>query len=118
MAQLHELARLELDLVVRDQDADAALRSLTALQAELGVILEQAQQARDELRAGLAELEEQLAGVWGTGAAADLLRQLASTRRELAELDGALGPPQLLAEEIERRCSRRAPDTEANEAKD
>ena len=112
MAQLHELARLELDLVVRDQDAEAALRSLTALRAELDVIARQARGVRSQLRTLLAEQEEQLAEAWGTGAAAELLGQLATTRRELAELDGALGPSQQLMEELARRCTRRVVGSE------
>lgn len=107
LSLLHELTRLEPDLVVRDLSADAALGTLTALAGELVGILQRAAERRREIRSVLAGLEHALDATWGTGSAADQLRQLALLRRELAELDAALGPCQLLNEELDRRCSRR-----------
>ncbi len=106
LAQLHELARLELDLVVRDLDGEAALRALAALRQELEVILQRARELRRESRQRLAELEEQLEDQWGGQNAVERLMALAEARRDLAELDAALAPSQVLSGELKRRTAR------------
>lgn len=106
LAQLHELARLEPDLVVRDLDGDAALRALVALRQELELILDRALEQREASRKRIAGLEEQLVGRWGGQGAVEVLMALAESRRELAELDAALAPSQVLAEELVRRTAR------------
>ncbi len=100
---LHELARLELDLLVRDLDGEAAVRLLLALQQELEAILERAQTARETFQHQIAALEERLRECWGTGDAATPLGDLARARKGLAELDATLGPAQTLAGELARR---------------
>lgn len=109
---LGEIGRLELDLLVRDQPAALALQTLAALHAELRTLLERATRARRRIRGRLAELERELDRVWPSFRAAEVLRILAGTRRELVELDAALRPSQVLFEEVSRRCSRRDPGAE------
>lgn len=106
LAQLHELARLEPDLVVRDLGGDAALRALVALRQELEIIQDRARQQRRASRKRIAALEEQLAGRWGGPSAVEVLTALAESRRDLAELDAALAPAQVLAGELVRRTAR------------
>jgi hypothetical protein len=106
MAQLHELARLELDLVVRDLDGESALETLAALREELHVILARAADLRVASRERIAGLERQLESRWGRRAAVEVLIALAESRRDLAELDAALGPSQVLQEELARRTAR------------
>jgi hypothetical protein len=108
LMQLHELARLELDLLVRDLDGPAALRVLAALQEELRIILARATAFRAEARRHIGTLEAELEDRAGGQAAVDVLQALAEARRGLAEVDAALGPSQLLQAELLRRCSRRA----------
>jgi hypothetical protein len=109
LAQLHELARLELDLVVRDLDVEAALQALIALREELAVIGAKATTLRAASRERIAGLEEQLETAWGGQAAVEILMALAESRRDLAELDGILGPSQVLTEELVRRTARSKP---------
>ncbi len=109
LAQLHELARLELDLVVRDLDGEAAWKALVALRHELQVILDRARGLRGDNRERIAGLEEQLDQHWGEQAAVEVLMALAESRRELAELDAILGPSQVLAGELARRTARSEP---------
>ncbi len=109
LAQLHELARLELDLVVRDLQGEAALEALTALQEELQVIGTRAWDLRAASRKQIDGLEEQLKEHWGGQAAVQVLTALAESRRDLAELDAILGPSQVLQEELVRRTARTKP---------
>lgn len=109
LAQLHELARLELDLVVRDLDGEAALEALTALREELRVIGARVIDLRAASRKRINGLEEQLETHWGGQAAVEVLMALAECRRDLAELDAALGPSQVLQEELVRRTARSKP---------
>jgi len=109
LAQLHELARLEPDLVVRDLDGEAALEALIALREELRVIGSGARDLRATSRQRIAGLEEQLEDQWGGGGAVEVLMALAECRRDLAELDAALGPSQVLQEELVRRTARSNP---------
>jgi len=109
LAQLHELARLELDLVVRDLGGKAAIDALTALREELQVIGARAKALRATSRKHIAGLEEQLNASWGGQAAVEVLMALAESRRNLAEVDAALGPAQVLAEELVRRTARSKP---------
>jgi hypothetical protein len=108
LTQLHELARLELDLLVRDLSGPAALRALAALQEELRIILARVTAFRAEARRRIGSLEAALEARAGGQAAVDVLQALAEARRGLAEVDAALGPSQLLQAELLRRCSRRA----------
>ncbi len=111
MGLLAELGRLDPDLLVRDQEVSEAVATLQALREELRVILERADGRRRGLRARLAALERELAGVWPGAAAAESLRRLVEVRRELVELDASLQPAQVLFEEVDRRCSRRTAPT-------
>ncbi len=110
---LAELGRLDLDLLVRDQDADEAIQTLQVLREELEVILERADHGRRGLRTQLAAQERELAGQWPGAAAAESLRRLSQSRRALVELDAALQPAQVLFDELRRRCSRRPDEPEA-----
>ncbi len=109
LAQLHELARLDLDLVVRDLDGEALFETLTALLEELQVIGAQAKDLRAANRKHLVGLEEQLEERWGGQTAVEVLKALAESRRDLAELDAILGPSQVLQEELVRRTARSRP---------
>lgn len=113
---LAELGRLDLDLLVRDQDSDEAIQTLQVLREELEVILERADHGRRGLRTRLAAQERELAGQWPGAAAAESLRRLSQTRRALVELDAALQPAQLLSDELRRRCSRRPDEPQAPQA--
>jgi hypothetical protein len=109
LAQLHELARLELDLVVRDLEGEAVFDALTALRGEVLVISARARDLRAQSRRHIAKLEAQLAEHWGGRGAVDFLTALAESRRNLAELDAILGPSQSLQEELVRRTARSQP---------
>jgi hypothetical protein len=107
LAELREIGRLDLDLVVRDETTDAALATLVALREELSVLLEEARRRRRDALAHLSALEKSLAASWPGSAATELLIRVAEARRELAEFDVALAPGHGLWEEVHRRLSRR-----------
>ncbi len=111
LALLHELNRLDLDLMVRDLGPENALRALSALGGELREIHRRTVAWRSDIRGAMAHQEQALEALWGTRAAAERLRDLVNTRRRLVDLDAVLGPCQVLAEEVARRCSRREPET-------
>ena len=105
---LRELGRLDLDQLVRDQDAERALGLLTALTDELEGILQHAARERRRALDDLLEMEERLAGVWPGEEAAELLCTLAGVRRGLAELDAALEPCHRVFQEAVRRSPVRS----------
>jgi hypothetical protein len=105
---LREAGRLDLDLLVRDEDTDTALLMLGALEQELLRLLDEARLFRREALGRLVALERSLAAAWPGHAAAELLERVAAARRELAELDAALAPGHRLQDEVHRRTSRRS----------
>jgi hypothetical protein len=110
---LGELGRLELDLLVRDLGAVEAVALLRALGQELERILDEAAQARGDIRGVLAGLEERLGRSWPGPEAVEPLALLAEERRILAELDLASRPAIELRAEVVRRSTSRLPQQES-----
>ena len=103
---LGELARLDVGLLVRDMESEAAVQSLRLVTEQVEAILERAARWRRSTQGRAERLEQAVAAGWARAETAELLGELAELREAMVRVDQALRPVIGLFEEIRRRSKR------------
>ena len=103
---LRELGRLDVGLLVRDLNSQAAVETLRIVQQQVEAVLSRALGWRQDTLATVNGLERSVLEHWPRAEAAQVLGALARTREMLIRVDQALGPALGLYQEIQRRCQR------------
>lgn len=103
---LGELARLDVGLLVRDMESEAAVQALLLVTEQVEAILDRTVRWRRTTRSRVDRLEQAVAAGWARAEAAELLGELAELREHMARVDQALRPVIGLFEEIRRRSKR------------